>query len=178
MGTFWGPKSWKRSPWGPGSPNGDPLGSSANSSGGVPPPPSPQLFYFLDAVSEWVRHSVGNGFRFWIELSHLSSIKQWGGAPFGSFIWSQNEHGIAKQSTFRVQFSCDLANCAHFWTSFHRWGILLDQVQSQPQSSAIYSPVVLAGWDLYYYVFHACALPCFCSEWFGRKIDIWTFLTE
>ena len=29
MGTFWGPKNWKRSPWGPGSPNGDPLGSSA-----------------------------------------------------------------------------------------------------------------------------------------------------
>ena len=30
MGTFWGPKNWKRSPWGPGSPNGDPRGSSAN----------------------------------------------------------------------------------------------------------------------------------------------------
>ena len=29
MGTFWGPKIWKRSPWWPGSPNGDPLGSSA-----------------------------------------------------------------------------------------------------------------------------------------------------
>ena len=29
MGTFWGPKNWKRSPWGPGSPNGDPRGSSA-----------------------------------------------------------------------------------------------------------------------------------------------------
>ena len=28
MGTQWGPKDWKRSPWGPGSPNGDPFGSS------------------------------------------------------------------------------------------------------------------------------------------------------
>ena len=29
-GTFWGPKIWKRSPWGPGSPNGDPFGSSGS----------------------------------------------------------------------------------------------------------------------------------------------------
>ena len=28
MGTFWGPKNWKRSPWGPRSPNEDPRGSS------------------------------------------------------------------------------------------------------------------------------------------------------
>ena len=29
VGTQWGPKNWKRSPWGPGSSNGDPCGSSA-----------------------------------------------------------------------------------------------------------------------------------------------------
>ena len=28
-GIRWGPKDWKRSPWGPRSPNGDPFGSSA-----------------------------------------------------------------------------------------------------------------------------------------------------
>ena len=28
MGTFWGPKNWKRSPWGPGSPKGDPFCNS------------------------------------------------------------------------------------------------------------------------------------------------------
>ena len=30
MGTQWGPKIWKRSPWGPRSPNGDPRGSSGS----------------------------------------------------------------------------------------------------------------------------------------------------
>ena len=30
MGTQWGPKNWKRSPWGPGPPNGDPCGHSGS----------------------------------------------------------------------------------------------------------------------------------------------------
>ena len=43
MGTLeqkWGPKNWKRSPWGPGPPNGDPCGHSGimtNMSLGQPP---------------------------------------------------------------------------------------------------------------------------------------------